>query len=288
MQDNNRASGFSRRRFLQWTGASTVALVVTSNQQSKADDPAKSHPPARLKLGVTTYSFRSLSLDQALAMTQRLGLKHISLKSFHLPLDSTPEQIARTAARVRRTGLDFYGVGVISMNRPADVTQAFAYAKTAGVRVIMAMPTAALLPLVEQNVKEHNIAVAIHNHGPQDRNFPTPGSAYRAIKRFDRRIGLCIDVGHTIRAGADPVADVLKYGDRLLDMHMKDVSAATASAHEVTVGHGVLDVPGLMRALLKIKYRGVVAFEYELDPKDPLPGIAESVGYTRGVLATLA
>lgn len=252
-----------------------------------AADPATSARHSPVRLGVTSYSFRSLSLDQALAMTRRLGLKHISLKSFHLPLESTPEQITRTAAKVRRTGLDFYGVGVISMNRPAEVTRAFAYAKAAGVRVIMAMPTADLLPLLEQNVKEHNIAVAIHNHGPQDHNFPTPASAYHAIKGLDRRIGLCIDVGHTIRAGADPVADVLKYGDRLLDMHMKDVSAAAARANEVTVGRGVLDVPGLMRALLKIKYGGVVAFEYEPDPKDPLPGLAESVGYTRGVLATL-
>jgi inosose dehydratase len=282
----NQDSSGSRRHFLQWSSAAAVALMA-AEQTSKADDPAKSKKREKLNLGVTSYSFRALSLDKALAMTQRLALKHISLKSMHMPLNSTPEQIADIAAKVRHTGLDLYGVGVISMHKPGDVTQAFTYAKAAGVRVIMAMPTAALLPLIEQKVKETNIAVAIHNHGPQDRNFPTPESAYRKIKHLDRRVGLCIDVGHTLHAGADPVASVLKFGDRLLDMHMKDVSAPTRRDREVIVGRGVLDVPGLVRALEKIKYRGNVSFEYEPDQKDPLPGMAESVGYTRGVMAAV-
>ena len=271
----------SRRRFLS---CSAAAVALPLAQAACAATPSGRHP---LKLGVTTYSFRELSLDDALRMTRKLGLKHISLKSFHLPLEASHEQIVAVAGKVRRTGLDFYGVGVISMSQPAHVEQAFAYASAAGVRLIMGMPTAALLPLIEQRVKKTGVGLAIHNHGPGDRNFPTPDKAYDAVRQLDRRIGLCIDVGHTVRAGADPVECVLKYGDRLLDMHMKDVTRAAPNGKEVPVGRGVIDIPALLRALVKVHYQGVIAFEYELEPKDPLAGMAESVGYTRGVLAAI-
>ncbi|HZU35569.1 MAG TPA: hypothetical protein VFA18_06670, partial [Gemmataceae bacterium] len=191
----------SRRRFLQWTGATAVALA-SADHLTFAGEPAhgvRSGPHREgVQLGVTSYSFRQLPLDEAIALTRRLGLKHFSVKAFHLPLNASPERITEVAAKIRHAGLDLYGAGVISMHKPADVTQGFAYAKAAGLRVIMAMPTAALLPLIEQNVKEHNIAVAIHNHGPEDRNFPTPESVFAKVQHLDRRIGLCIDVGHTV------------------------------------------------------------------------------------------
>lgn len=285
--------GRSRRRFLQWAGAAAVSFGWASSRPARAAEPkvpASPQAPARgktLKLGLTSYSFRQFDLDHALAMTRRVGLKHISLKSMHLPLDSQPDQIAAIADKVRQADLDFYGVGVINMHQPAEVAQAFDYARAAGVKVIIAAPTAEMLPLLEAQVKKYNIAVAIHNHGPGDKNFPTPESVYRKIQNLDRRVGLCIDIGHTVRAGADLIGSVEKYGDRLLDVHMKDVTEAAANGKEIQVGRGVIDIPGFLRALVKVKYQGVVSFEYEPDAKDPLVGLAESVGYTRGVLATL-
>ncbi|MBV9124141.1 MAG: sugar phosphate isomerase/epimerase [Planctomycetes bacterium] len=280
----------SRRRFLQWTGAAAVSLSWISRPVSaaKRGESSRKHSPGKgLKLGVTSYSFRGVDLDHALAMTKRVGLKHISLKSVHLPLDASPEQIAATAAKVRQAGLDFYGVGVVNMQKPAEVSQAFDYAKAAGVRVIIAAPTAEMLPLVDEKVKQYDLQVAIHNHGPTDKHFPTPESVYRKIEALDRRIGLCIDIGHTVRVGADLIRSVEKYGDRLLDIHMKDVTEASPKGKEIQVGRGIIDIPGFLRALVKVHYTGVVAFEYEPEPQDPVVGLAESVGYTRGVLAML-
>ena len=231
---------------------------------------------------------KKFKLDETLAMTKQLGLKYICFKSFHLPLESTEAEIKEVVAKVKEAGLTLYGGGVISMKKEADVHRAFDYAKAAGMKVIVGVPKYELLPLVNEKVQEYDIKVAIHNHGPGDKNYPTPASAYERIKDLDRRIGLCHDIGHTMRAGVDPVESTRKFADRLLDVHMKDVSAATAKGHGVEIGRGVIDVPNFLATLLRIRYSGIVAFEYEKDAEDPLAGLAESVGYVRGVLAAIS
>ena len=240
-----------------------------------------------VKLGLASYTLRKFKLDDTLAMTQRVDLKYICFKSFHLALDSTPAEIEAVVAKVKEAGLTLYAGGVISMNKEPDVHQAFDYAKAAGMKVIVGSPAPGLLPLINEKVKQYDIKVAIHNHGPTDKLYPTPASAYEKIKDFDKRIGLCIDIGHTQRAGVDPSDSAMKFADRLLDVHIKDVSAATAEGDTVEIGRGVIDIPKFLKTLLEIKYSGIVAFEHEKDADDPLPGLAESVGYVRGVLAVI-
>ncbi len=173
------------------------------------------------------------------------------------------------------------------MKTEDQVHNAFDYAKAAGMKVIIGVPAPELLPLVNKKVKQYDIKVAIHNHGPTDKLYPTPGSAYEKIKHLDARIGLCNDIGHTQRAGVDPSVSGEKYADRLLDVHIKDVSEATAKGKGIEVGRGVIDIPKFLKTLVKIKYSGIVSFEYEKDAEDPLAGLAESVGYVRGVLAAI-
>jgi sugar phosphate isomerase/epimerase len=173
------------------------------------------------------------------------------------------------------------------MGKPADVDQAFNYAKSAGMKTIVAAPKPDLLPLVEKKVREFSIQVAIHNHGPGDKVYPTPQSIYEKVRELDKRIGICIDIGHTLRIGDDPVESTRKYADRILDIHIKDVSAASAKGQTVEVGRGVIDIPEFLKTLVDIKYSGVVSFEHEKDENDPLAGLAESVGYVRGVLAVI-
>jgi sugar phosphate isomerase/epimerase len=205
----------------------------------------------------------------------------------HLPLNSKPEELAAIAAKVADAGLTLYGGGVIDMAKEAQVTQAFEYGKAAGLRVLVVSPEPAMLPLIERHVKKYDISAAIHNHGPGDRRFPTPQSVYEQVQSLDRRVGLCIDIGHTVRAGVDLVDAVHKCRDRLLDMHVKDVTEATAKGRCIQLGRGVIDVPGLLRALVETGYQGMASYEYEADEKDPLPGLCECVGYTKGVLAML-
>jgi len=280
----------SRRQFLWTVGAAAAASLagvkgcLGQSQSSGVVTAAKN----RLKLGLASYTLRKFGLDETLAMTARLGLKYICFKSFHLPLDSTPAQIQAVVAKVKQAGLILYGGGVISMKKEADVHQAFDYAKAAGMKIVIGAPEPELLPLVDKKVQEYDIKLAIHNHGPTDKLYPTPASAYEKIKDLDRRIGLCNDIGHTMRAGVDHSVSAEKFADRLLDVHIKDVTAATAKGQTVEVGRGVIDIPKFVKTLLKIGYEGVVSFEYEKDPEDPFVGLAESVGYVRGVLAAVS
>lgn len=279
----------NRRQFLQILGAGTAASIAAATG-GQAVDYARGASRAndkQFKLGLASYTLRKFDLDKTLAMTRRLGLKYIALKSMHLPLESGPAQIAEAAEKVKNAGLELYGGGVIYMKDQAEVNLAFDYAKAAGMKVIIGAPVPELLALVNRKVQQYDIKVAIHNHGPGDKNYPTPASVYERIKDLDKRIGLCNDIGHTMRAGEDPSVSAEKFADRLLDVHIKDESAATAKGQAVEVGRGVIDIPKFLRTLSKINYTGVVAFEYEKDADDPLPGLAESVGYVRGVIAAM-
>lgn len=290
-------SHYSRKHFLNRMGLGALGVGVLSstlascdNKQATAAQPEEtadslSHP---LALGMTSYTLRKFSLDEAIAMTLRLGLKHICLKSMHLPLESTPEEIAAAAAKVRDAGLDLYGGGVIYMKTEAEVEQAFAYAKAAGMRVVVGVPTHELLSLVEQKVKETDVRMAIHNHGPGDDLYSSPDDVWAKIKDLDERVGFCIDIGHVVRINQDPIEKIEKYADRLYDMHFKDVEVAAAEGSSQEVGRGIIDIPGVFTALKKVRYSGIVGIEYEKDGDDPLPGVAESVGYANGILKMLS
>jgi inosose dehydratase len=280
----------TRRRYLQLTGGTLAALTWSPNARAlRAAEAQPSQPktPIPFHLGLASYSLRKFDLDRTLAMTQRVGLDRICLKSMHLPLDSKPAEIAASAEKVKQAGLILYGAGVISLKNEPEIVQAFEYAKAAGMQLINVAPTPEVLPLIDEHVKKYEIIVAIHNHGPGDRYFPTPQSVYDAVKSLDHRIGLCIDIGHTVRIGADLLGSIRNYGDRLFDLHIKDVTAATPQGHGTPVGRGIIDFPGLVRALIEVKFKGVASFEYEEQPDDPLPGLAESVGFFKGVIATI-
>ena len=279
-----------RRHFLHLAGAGVAASLVGARSGSgQTRRPSGRRRPIKplFKLGLASYTLRQFDLDETLAMTVKVGLKYICFKSMHLELDSTPAQIKAVVAKVNEAGLTLYGGGVIGMKNEDQINQAFDYAKAAGMTVIIAAPSHPMLPLIEKKVKQYDIKVAIHNHGPGDKYFPTPAVALEHIKNLDKRIGMCHDIGHTKRYGSDPIAETELCADRLHDVHIKDVSAATKAGKGVEIGRGVIDIPRFIRTLVKIKYDGIVSFEYEKDAKGPMAGLAESVGYVKGVIAAL-
>jgi sugar phosphate isomerase/epimerase len=275
-------SSVSRKDFLKLLGLGTAAASVpVSLSQAATVQPNDHHS---LNLGLASYTLRSLPLEEVIAVAKRLKLNDIALKSMHLPLDSAPQQIKQAAQQIKDAGLKLYGAGVIYMKSPEEVDQAFSYAQTAGMDVIIGVPDPELLPRVEEKVKDTNIKLAIHNHGPGDEVYPSPDTIYAHIKDFDERIGFCIDIGHTFRIGQDPAAKAKQYADRLYDVHLKDVDKRGAEGKPLEIGHGIMDIPAFLKTLQEIDYTGVVGMEYEKDGKDPVPGLAESVGYIRGVL----
>ncbi len=239
------------------------------------------------RLGLASYTFRAFGLEETLAMTRRLNLKRICFKSFHLPLESSAVEIAAVAAKTKSAGLELYAAGVIYMTTKDEVSHAFEYAQAAGLEMMIGVPDWGLLDSTEAHIRRTGISLAIHNHGPTDKLYPSPQSAYERIQGRDPRLGLCLDVGHTQRCGIDPAESAERFFDRIIDVHIKDVTAATAQGDTVEAGRGIVDIPKILRTLLRLQYAGTVSMEFEKDEKDPLPGVAESLGYVRGCLAAL-
>jgi sugar phosphate isomerase/epimerase len=231
------------------------------------------------------YSFAKFSLDQSITMMKRIGVTNLSLKEIHLPLNSSDEQISAAMAKFKAAGINVYTVGVIYMKTKEAVDTAFAYAKKCGVNMIVGVPSYDLITYAEQKVKEYDIKLAIHNHGPEDALYPAPGDVYNRIKNLDARMGMCIDIGHSLRAGTLPEKAIREYKDRLFDLHIKDIHSAEKDGKGIEFGRGVINLGAVIESIRKVKFNGVCSIEFEKDMSDPLPGIAESVGYFRGRIA---
>ena len=282
-------SRIPRREFFKRgaAGAAGLASAPVLARLFGSQAPPRPNPRVPFELGLASYTCREFGLDETIAMARKVGLARISLKDVHLPLTATDAEIAAAMGKLRAAGLTAYGCGVVYMKTPAEVERAFAYAKAAGMEVIIGVPDHGLLALAEKKVRATGVRLAIHNHGPEDPLYPTPRLVYDKIKDLDPRVGLCLDVGHCQRAGIDPAEAAQVCAPRLLDVHLKDVTAPTKEGTYIEVGRGVIDVPRFLRTLVKLGFQGTASFEYEKDAKNPLAGLAESVGYVRGVLATL-
>jgi inosose dehydratase len=281
----------SRRDLLKASALTAAALPFLKSDTEAAQNGATNDPWRGLKIGVATYTFREWPIEETIKGLQRVGMKYISIKNVknHIDLSHTPEERKQRAQMFRAAGMIPMSVGNVSMRgSDEDIRKGFEYAKDVGVTTIVCAPRRDAIPLLDKLVKEFDIKLAIHNHGPEDKGyFPSPYDAMDLIAKYDKRIGLCIDVGHTLRAGVDPAESIIKCKDRLYDLHLKDISALGNRNTPIEGGRGILDLGAVLRALKKINYQGLAGYEYEKDSKDPLPGLAETIGYTRGLLATM-
>jgi sugar phosphate isomerase/epimerase len=274
----------TRRNFLKASALTAAATMINPALSSGKSKEAKSE---KLRLGLASYTTRKFNQDETIKMAKRAGLDFMCFKSMHLPLDASLADLKAAGKNVRDGGLELVSGGVIYMKSKEQVDQGFEYAKNAGMSLIVGVPNHDLLEYTNEKIKQYDIAVAIHNHGPGDEVYPSPESIYERIKNLDPRMGICMDIGHTQRIGVDPSDAAKKYFDRLHDIHIKDVTKATSEGATVEIGRGVIDIPKFLKTLIDLGYKGVVNFEYEKDQDDPLPGLCESVGYVKGCLAAL-
>lgn len=279
------SSPSSRRQFLAATGVALTGPVLVGRVVFGSSGPARPAESKGLKIGVASYSLRTFPLDAALKMCQELDVEYITLKDMHLPRTDPPEVIRANRKKIEAAGLTIMGGGVITWetNDEAEIRKDFDYAVAGGFPTIVCSPAPETLDTVEKLVKEYDIKIAIHNHGPEDEWYPAPKDALAVLKERDARMGICMDIGHSVRAGADIVQSVSVAGPRLLDLHIKDLADKNDKESQVEVGKGALDIPGLFRALLNADFEGHLALEYEINEDDPLVGMKESLAYERGV-----
>jgi len=266
-----------------------VGLLALTSQMATAqtERPGQRMPPEtgeKFKIGMAGYTFLKFDIDKALETLQREDVHYLCIKDFHLPLTSTDEQIAVFQAKLKAKGVTGYAVGPIYMKSVADIDNAFAYAKRVGVKLIIGVPNYDLLPYVDKKVKEYGFNFAIHLHGPDIATYPDAEDVWNHVKDLDPRIGMCLDIGHDTRNGKDAVADLKKYKSRVFDIHIKDVTGTTKLGYSLEVGRGVINFPSFVKMLREVGYSGVCSLEHEKDMTDPFMGIAESIGYFRGII----
>lgn len=258
------------------TLAGAQALVAT--------DP---HPQVRFDFGIASYAFRDRTLDEVILCARKINARKLALKSMHLPLDSSPEEILAVTRKIEDAGLELYAGAVIYMKTPAEVEQAFTYAQAAGMEIIVGVPNPELLDQVEQKVKQTGVKLAIHVHGSRKILYPDAAAVYPLIKDRDPGIGICMDVGHTIRLNRDPAADIREYADRIMDVQLWDSSSATDGGKAILAGYGVMNLEDVLQALIDIEYGGTVSVEFWSDAEHPQYGTAHTIGYCEGILSVL-
>lgn len=260
-----------------------LAFSIVNAQERPATRPGAENGE-KFKLGMAGYTFVKFDLDKTLETLKRTDVRYLCIKDFHLPLNSDDAQIAAFHAKLKAAGVTGYAVGPIYMKSEAEIDRAFEYAKRVGVKLIVGVPDYELLPYVDKKVKEYGFNYAIHLHGPDIATYPDAEDVWNHVKDLDPRIGMCLDIGHDTRNGKDPVADLKKYHTRVFDIHIKDVTGASKLGYTVEMGRGVIDLPAFVKMLREVKYTGVCSLEHEKDQNDPFLGIAESIGYFRGVI----
>ena len=281
---------FSRRDFVRSGALAAAAFAAPSDVFELAQaTPDRAKHRRFVWAWPATRSVTSLA-RRLIGFMKQLNVFELNAKDVkdHLPMD--PQQEAAALADYAAAGIKLHAAGAIyfAKDEDADIRDKFEYCKRAGIGVIVAGdPAPETLPRIEKFVKEYDIRIAIHNHGPEDKLWHSPLDVLKAVKGMDPRIGCCIDVGHTVRAGTDVVQAIHEAGPRLFNLHMKDLTNFQDKESQVAVGDGIMPVRKMFEALIAMKYKGFVDLEYEIHPDDPMPGVISSFAYMRGVLAGL-
>src|SRR3984957_2685637 len=281
---------FSRRDFFRSGAVAAAALFVPAGILALAHEHPSAGKASPIRLGLASYTFRNFNRAQLIGFMQQLNVKDLNAKDTkdHLPMD--PSQEAAALSDYTDAGIKLHAAGAIyfAKDEDADIRAKFEYCKRAGISVIVAGdPAPETLPRIEKFVKEYDIRIAIHNHGPEDKLWPSPLDVLKVVKGMDPRIGCCIDVGHTLRTGTDVVQAIHETGPRLFNVHMKDLANSESKESQVAVGEGKMPVRRMFEALIATKYQGFVDLEYEVHPDNPMPGVSASFAYMRRVLANL-
>jgi hypothetical protein len=247
-------SALTRRSFVQ--SSALVAAAFSLPNPAFADPSHAAGKPSPVNLGLTSYTFRNFTREQMIGFMKQLNVTALNPKDVkdHLPMD------------------------------PAAEAKALADYATAGITLHAGDPAPSTLPRLEKFVKKYDIRIAIHNHGPEDKVFPSPLDVLKAVKNMDPRMGCCIDIGHAVRAGTDIVEAIHEVGPRLFNTHVKDLTDFHDKESQVAVGKGIMPLREIFEALIKTNYKGFVDLEYEIHGDDPMPGVIESFAYMRGVL----
>ena len=236
-------------------------------------------PYAPFRMGIQSYSLRHFKLDEALDKTKALGLRFWEAYPAHIPQTDDPAKIKEMLDKLAASQVRLRSWGVVGFDADeAKTRKVLDFAKAMNVAVVSADPSPESFPVLDKVLEQYpEIYIAIHNHGPGHR-YDKISDVTKAIQGHHERIGACVDTGHYLRSGEDPVAAVKAFGKRTYGVHLKDVKGKTQFTE---VGKGDLKVADLLKELRGLQYRQIISLEYEEHVENPISYIEECLAATR-------
>jgi inosose dehydratase len=286
-------SRLSRRRLLALSAAAAagaswfdVPHILQAANLADPNDPFGGFP-----VGVQSYSLRHFNTEEAIRHLQGMRVHYAEFFQKHLDPKADDARIAEVQGLLKAADIKLSGHGVHGFTKNHDANkQLFEFAKKIGVKVITANPERDSFDSLEKLVAEYDIRIAIHNHGP-GALFDKLTSVTDAVKGRDKRIGACVDCGHYLRSGEDPVKCVLTLGERVYGVHIKDEKETnTPKSANVIIGKGHLDVVGLFKALRQVKFPadGALSLEYEANEANPIDDMKACLEVAKEAIAKSA
>ena len=277
-------TNLSRRSFLAATAGAAAMSPLAPLRRLAAAASANT-----LNLGLQLYSLRNYKVDEALKHARDLGFKFVEFYSGMYPLNSDAAAIDTMKKKLADLGLTISAHGVNRFTKDAAANRKmFEFAKAAGIKTFGADPDPDSFASLDELVKEFDIRVAIHNHGPTHR-YNKAIDVLQAVEKYDQRIGACADLGHYLRSGERPVEVIRLLKGRLYGIHLKDFAEMQDKTKGVILGKGHIDVPAVMGALVAVDFPadGALSIEYEENPQNPLADIKACEQAAREAIAGL-
>ena len=277
---DNENAPMSRRKFVTGLAASAIGAGLLAVGGEGAE--AEKSPYGPFRMSIQSYSLRHFPLEEALKITQSLGLKYWEAYPGHFDVTDSVTEQNRIKGLLKAHDITLKTFGVVYYgNNEKDWRKAFEFAKSMGIETLSSSPAPESFALLNKLVDEYKINIAIHNHGPGDR-YAKIATEAEALKGQNIRIGACIDTGHFLRSGEDPVLAAQTFGKRVYGVHLKDVKTeADGNKHFTEVGKGDMNTPLLLQTLKKNGFKGLLSIEYEEHESDPTSYIKECLAATR-------
>ncbi len=290
MSSAQRERDWTRRRILAMGCTAVGAMTLGGRADAQGAGSGESDNPYHpFKMGLQSYSLRGYTRDghpdvsKALAVTKDLGLHYWESYTAHVPMSADAEKLSGQKRMLAAADVTVIGYGVVPLTKDVNANRKiFEFAKAMGLKYLSASPEPGSFDILDRLVEEYDVAVGIHNHGPEDRHYAKIEAIAAAIKDHHPKIGCCVDTGHFLRSREDPVHAVEVFGKRVYGVHLKDVKDAKTFT---ILGQGDLRTADLLKALAANKYDYCLAIEYEEKPEDPSDDIKACLAQVRKVLA---
>jgi len=296
-------SDFTRRTFLAKSAAvgAVAGLSGFGGYHLHAGEPLVKEMPNTERLGwrvgFSAYSFRSVTLFEALDKIAATGLHHAELFAWQKLSPANPDAkpgpgLSKTLRKELKNKASDCGVNMIGcytgLGSPDAAKAFFEFAADMGFEVIVSEPPEGVLDAIGRLTEEYKIDLALHNH-PKPSHYWNPETGLAALKGRSSGMGFCCDTGHWCRCELDPVETLKKVAPQVKTFHLKDLDEfGVRGAKDVIWGQGkgrIADILAEVKMLgIKNPYFGI---EWERDPNEPIETHATSAAFFEEVAGKL-